>query len=94
LTLILASSGLMHAAWISTNTSSSRDWVPVGERRIVRREHETQPLIEDTADVADVTGILERRPDARLRPLTGIRARSTIANAAAVSRTMVRHRQS
>src|SRR5665213_4385694 len=56
--------------------------IPVLKHRVVVFEHQTEPLVEDSIDVADVTGVLEGGPtilagsksdvvaleDVRLRP--------------------------
>ena len=41
--------------------------VPVRVERVVLVEHELQPLVVEPEHVADVAGVLERRPDARRR---------------------------
>ena len=43
--------------------------VPVGEGRLVLREHQVQPRAEDAVHVADVAGVLQRRPGVLVGPL-------------------------
>ena len=60
--------------------------VPVGERRVVLVEHQREPLGEDPVHVADVAGVLQRRPGRGRRAAARRRPASTAAQPAALSR--------